>query len=151
MIGHQDIVIASNEITKNIHRELFHLSEECYILMHDRLIGMALYSFCKNTERLHLALNWADMLRFGTAHETPSKGDIILLLKKIGVSTEELHPFVDSLNDILAYLYYGKRFDVLRRLCSETKRNLERNIKGPARVNCHLIYEETRSIIASSL
>lgn len=168
MTAVQEIVIASNERTKNIHKELFHFPEECYILINGNsvincestAIGRQL---CENAERVHLALNWADMMRFGTGSkknhrffgvlpwcEKPATGDILILLKKVGLSEKELQPFKDSIYDILAYLYYGKRFDILRRLCSVIKRNLERDI-GSLKVNCHLIYEETGSIIASSL
>lgn len=156
MITVQEIVIASNERTKNIHKELFHFPEECYILINGNpvinyepsTISRQLY---ENAERVHLALNWADMMRFGTWREKPATGDILILLKKVGLSEKELQPFKDSIYDILAYLYYGKRFDVLRRLCSVIKKNLERDMKALARINCHLIYEETGSIIASSL
>lgn len=154
MIALQEIVIASNELTKNIHRELFHFADESYILI-DSVIrfepSAIIKQLCKDAERIHLALNWTDMMRFGTWCEKPATGDILILLKKVGLSDKELQPFKDSIDDILAYLYYGKRFDILRRLCSAIKRNLENNIKGAARVNCHLIYEETCSIIASSL
>lgn len=156
MIALQEIVIASNELTKNIHRELFHFDEKCYILINSTSLincepSTISHQICKDAERIHLALNWTDMMRFGTWCEKPATGDILILLKKIGLSDKELQPFKDSIDDILAYLYYGKRFDILRRLCSAIKRNLENNIKGAARVNCHLIYEETCSIIASSL
>ncbi|MFN3479091.1 MAG: hypothetical protein ACK415_01790 [Thermodesulfovibrionales bacterium] len=154
MIALQEIVIASNERTKYIHKELFRFADESYILI-DSLIrfdpSAIRLQLCENAERVHLALNWTDMIRFGTGREKPATGDILILLKKVGLSEKEIQPFRDSIYDILAYLYYGKRFDILRRLCSVIKQNLERDIKGSARVNCHLIYEETGSIIASSL
>lgn len=150
MIALQEIVIASNELTKKVHRELFRLGDEYYILIdsYQGLIQRA--SRWENLERIHLALNWHDMMRFGTGRERPSKGDILVFLKKAGLSDREISPFRDPANEILAYLYYGKRFDILRRVCAETKRNSEKNLRG-IRVNCHLIYEEISSIIASSL
>lgn len=154
MIAVQEIVIASNERTKNIHKELFRFADESYILIDSAIrfeTSDISRQLCENVEKVHLALNWADMLRFGTGREKPATGDILILLKQVGLSEKELQPFKDSIYDILAYLYYGKRFDILRRLCSVIKRNLERDMKGSARVNCHLIYEETCSIIASSL
>lgn len=156
MIAVQEIVITSNERTKNIHKELFHFPDECYILINSTSFihcepSTISKQLCKAVERVHLALNWTDMVRFGTWCEKPATGDILILLKTVGLSDKELRPFKDSIDDILAYLYYGKRFDILRRLCSVIKKNLERDMKGSARVNCHLIYEETGSIIASSL
>lgn len=150
----QEIVIASNEPAKDIHKGLFHLDEKCYILLSNNSTILCepstIYSLNKNLERIHLALNWTDIVRFCTWSDSPTEGEILLLLKKIGLTDEELRPFKGSIKDILPYLYFGKRFDILRRLCSEAKKKLEKDLRT-VRVNCHLIYEETGSIIASSL
>lgn len=149
-----EIVIASNESTMCIHRDLFRLPEESYVLIDGCPIGSLLSKegLAKAQDlKIHLALNWADLMRLATGKESPGKGDIIMLMKKVGLTAIELQPINDPMNEMMAFLYYGKRFDILRRLCSETKRNVERNFKGLVRINCHLIYEEASAIIASSL
>jgi hypothetical protein len=152
MTGTDEIVIASNELTMDVHKSLFHLPDEWYILMNG-ITFESLSSITKELKRLHLSLNWLDMIRFGTWQEAPDWRDTFLLLKKVGITIDELKPFRDSpVTDILPYLYYGKRFDILRRICAVTKKNIEQKIMGKiAKVNCHLVYEETSSIIASSL
>lgn len=146
----REMVIASNELTKNIHRDLFRFPDEYYILIDSDILGL-ISSHVDRVERIHLALNWPDMMRLAAWCERPDKGDILLLMKKVGLSAGELKPINDPFNEMLPYLYYGKRFDILRRLCSETKKNIERHIKGQKMVNCHLIYEEAAAIVASSL
>lgn len=148
----REIVIASNESTRRIHRDLFRFPDESYILIDsDPFAGLFDMEGSQSELRIHLALNWPDMIRLATGRERPGKGDIILLMKKVGLSVKELQPFNDPMNELMAFLYYGKRFDILRRLCAETKKTVERNIKASARINCHLIYEEVSAIIASSL
>lgn len=145
-----EIVFASNELTKDIHRELFRFPEECYILINHNLIK-SISSYCDKVERIHLAVNWQDMIRLGTGCEKPDKGSIFLLMKKVGLTDRELQHFNDPMTELLSYLYFGKRFDVLRRLCTVTKKGLEKNLKGLARFSCHLVYEDVSAIIASNL
>lgn len=154
MITNREIVIASNEFIKRVHQDLFHISEECYIIIDPSILweSSVISRYINgDIERVHFVLNWTDIMKVCTWCERPVKGDILLLLKRVGLSDKELQPFRDSLDDILTYLYYGNRFDILRRLCTEAKRKIEKNLKGSAIYYCHLVYEETSSIIASSL
>ena len=80
-------------------------------------------------------------------------GDAFFLLRNTGISREELLPFRDSdISDLFPWLYYGKRFDILRKICVAAKTNAERHIKNrDTRVHCHLSSVDTNRIVASSL
>lgn len=83
----------------------------------------------------------------------PAVGDIFTLLRNEGISSEELQQFKASdINDLFPWLYYGKRFDILRRLCHIAKRKVEGNFKKYSiAVECHIIAEDIKKIVASSL
>ena len=98
-------------------------------------------------------MSWPNILQISLWTAKPSTGDIFTLLRNEGISSEELQPFKASdINDIFPWLYYGKRFDILKRLCHIAKRRVEGNFKKYfLAVECHIIAEDTKKIIASSL
>jgi len=52
---------------------------------------------------------------------------------------------LSDINDIFPWLYYGKMFDILRRLCHIAKRKVEDNFKKYfIVVECHIIAEDTK-------
>jgi len=58
---------------------------------------------------------------------------------------------LDTIN-LFPWLYYGKRFDVLRKICFAAKTNAERHVRNrEMRVHCHLSSADTNRIVASSL
>ncbi len=79
--------------------------------------------------------------------------DVFIVLKNAGVTDSELKPFASSpVADMLPYLYYGKRIDVIKKICRLAGRQIESRIKkGGLRADCHLILEDAPRIIASSL
>jgi len=79
--------------------------------------------------------------------------DAIYVLKSAGMSYSELSPFKDGLpEDIFPVLYYGKNFDMLRKVCNIAKRMAESRLKSKfSRIDCHLVSDESNRIIASSL
>ena len=93
------------------------------------------------------------MVMLALGKTKPHMGDMFLLLRRAGIKAEELVPFRESeLGDIFPWLYYGRRFDVLRRICQAAKVNAERYLRNNnARVHCHLVVEDIPAIIASSL
>jgi len=83
----------------------------------------------------------------------PPVFDVISLLKKAGVGEAELLPFKTAdINDLFPWLYYGRKFDVVRKVCSVAKAKTEAKITGKyVPVICHLLSDDTERIVASSL
>lgn len=145
-------VFASSPASKDAHKNLYHFSENSYIITGENLME-SIIEFGEDLSRLHIASTWVIMLRLAMWKARPHMGDMFLLLKNAGVKAEELAPFRESEpGDIFPWLYYGRRFDVLRRICQAAKANAEKYLKDTnARVHCHLVVEDTPEIIASSL
>ena len=104
--------------------------------------------------KIHLVMGWPNILQISLWKTAkPAVGDIFTLLRNEGISSEELKPFKASdINDIFPWLYYGKRFDILRRLCHIARRKVEDNFKKYSiAVECHIIAEDTKKIVASTL
>ena len=104
--------------------------------------------------RIHIVLEWENILRVSSWKPArPDAGDAFILLKNSGVSTQELQPFKTAdINDLFPWLYYGKRLDVLRKICHAAKRQMEGHLKNHTiRVDGHLIADDTKRIVASSL
>ena len=145
-------VFVSSPAAKDAHKNLYHFSETSYIITGEDLME-SLIGFRGNLSRLHIASTWTIMVGLAIWRARPHRGDMFLLLRNAGISAEELAPFRESeVGDIFPWLYYGKRFDVLRRICQTAKASTERYLKEKdARVHCHLVVEDIPQIIASSL
>ncbi|HET6513657.1 MAG TPA: hypothetical protein VFG09_00705 [Thermodesulfovibrionales bacterium] len=145
-------VIVSSEVSRRAHRELYHCAEEAYRMVNGDILE-AVKDFSGDFRRLHIASTWKDLLKLVSWTSDPRIGDLFLILKNIGVKTEELLPFRESdIGDIFPWLYYGKRFDALRKLCQIAKTNAERHLKNrDTRVYTHLVAEDLGNIVASSL
>jgi len=147
-----DIVFASNEASRNAHRELYHFREQSYIIVTDNLIE-TITAFKGDLNKLHISSNWADIIKLAVWKSEPGVGDVFFLLRNMGITSEELLPFRDAeIADLFPWLYYGKRFDVLRKICFAARTNVEKHIRNKeARIHCHLTSEDTNRIVASSL
>jgi hypothetical protein len=147
-----ELVFASSPASKDAHKSLYHFPESSYIITGEDLMD-SLVRFGGDASRLHIASPWAIMVGLAAGKRSPQVGDLFLLLRNAGVVAEEMTPFRHSeIADVFPWLYYGRRFDVLRKICQTAKANAERQLKGKeARVQCHLVVEDTCQIIASSL
>jgi hypothetical protein len=108
----------------------------------------------KCPSRIHMVLGWENILRVSSWKSTrPAASDAFILLRNSGIGSYELQPFKTSdVNDLLPWLYYGKRLDILRRICHTAKKQLENHLQSRIiRVDSHLIADDTKRIIASSL
>jgi len=161
--GSQELVICDSECSRIAHKELFHFSDEVYILageqdnVFDTILGI-MNTFNASPDRgpsrIHMVLGWENILRVSSWKLTrPDAGDAFILLKNSGVSAQELQPFKTSdITDIFPWLYYGKRFDVLRKICNAAKKQMEGRLKNHnIRVDGHLIADYTKKIVASTL
>ncbi len=161
--GSHELVICDSECSRIAHKELFHFSDEVYILageqdnFFDTVLGMVeSVNAVPETgpSRIHIVLKWENILRVSSWKSArPAAGDAFILLKNSGVSTQELQPFKTAdINDLFPWLYYGKRFDVLRKICHAAKKQMEGRLKSHTiRVDGHLIADDTKRIVASSL
>lgn len=145
-------VFASSPESKDAHKKLYHFSESSYVITGEDLME-SIMEFRGGFTRLHIASTWNSMVKIAVWKTRPHIGDVFLLLRNAGINAEELALFRESeVGDIFPWLYYGKRFDVLRRICQTAKANTERYLKDKeTRVHCHLVAEDTPQIIASSL
>ena len=156
-----ELVICDSETASQVHMELFRSGDIQYIIS-DKAAGLLDYlshiinAYCLSSplRKIHLVMGWPNILQISLFKASrPSAGDVFTLLRNEGISSEELKPFKASdINDIFPWLYYGKRFDILRRLCHIAKRKVEDNFKKYSiAVECHIIAEDTKKIVASSL
>jgi hypothetical protein len=146
-----EAVLVSDNEAKKLHRELYHCDEDAYRIAEDLLASVVALS--ADLRRVHIVAAWTDILRLALWKQEPKTGDLILLLRGIGVKSEELLPFRGAnTGDIFPWLYYGKRLDTLRKICRIAKENAERHLRNrEARVHTHLVSEEVHCIVASSL
>jgi len=153
--GRHEIVISESLSTKEAHKSLFRFDDDAY-----RIAGEGLFSAIEQSVRdgalkIHVSGGWEWMLRLALWKEgRPARGEVFFLLKTLGLSDDDLRPFASSdWNDIFHFLYYGRRFDVLRRLCNKAREVAEARVacNGSVRINCHLVAEGTGMIVASSL
>ncbi len=159
----RELVICDSENSRLAHKEIFHFSDEVYILSGEQdnvfdtiLLMTDTFNEAPATgpSRIHIVLRWENILRVSSWKlRRPDVGDVFLLLKNSGVSAQELQPFKTAdINDLFPWLYYGKRLGVLRKICHAAKRQMEGRLKNHTiRVDGHLIADDTKQIVASSL
>jgi hypothetical protein len=150
----REIVIFQDEISRKSHKALFSLDDACYRQSRINIVDSVLEVAQAGLSKLHISADWENILKVAVwTCDSPLIHDVISLVKKCGVKEEDLMPFKRSdINDILPWLYYSNRTDVLRKICSAAKTRIESRIDSrKVLVYCHLVSGETENIIASSL
>lgn len=163
LMENHEIIICDTVVAKQAHKELFRYSDDAYVTGDG---AQKIFHIISNTvnscngesnscpSKIHLVLSWLNLLQVSLWQaKKPTTGDVFTVIKNVGVSSHELQPFKTSdINDIFPWLYYGKRFDMLRKLCHKAKKQMECNLKNHSiRVDCHLVADDTKRIVASSL
>ncbi|MBI5847839.1 MAG: hypothetical protein HZB31_07820 [Nitrospirae bacterium] len=150
----REVVLAVNDLAAQAHKELYAFEASRYRISGTDLFASLLSVFEKGADRLHIVADWENLLRIALwSPGKPPLFDVLSLLKKSGAAEAELQPFGKAeISDLLPWLYYGRKFDILRRLChaARSKAEAKANRKG-MHVYCHLVSDESRCIIASSL
>lgn len=149
----REVVICQDEASKSSHKMLFSLQDECYV-QSDNLIETILKISAVGVSKLHVAAGWENILKTAVwSCEKPLISEVVALIRRNGVSEDELRPFQNSdINDIFPWLYYANRFDILRRICNAAKTRIEAKIDARrVLVYCHLVSGDTAKIVASSL
>jgi hypothetical protein len=152
--GFGEVVICQNRVSMQAHKELFLFEDIRYVICGENFID-SMHSLAeKGPDRIHIAVDWENLLK--TAFWTdsaPPMFEVLALLKRSGAAEGELVPFKKSdIADLFPWLYYGGKFDILRRICNSAKAKAEQKInRKSVRIYCHLVSEESMRIIASSL
>lgn len=146
----QEIALCQNEVTRIAHKELFDFSDDSYIVSSD-IIREILKIQTSEIVRVHLCLNWSGLFNVILWSEELSRPLIKKILIKAGLEEGELKNVADTDPLILFHwLYYGKRFKILRKLCLMARDTVQDKVRA-VRFECHLIAEEIPRIVASTL
>lgn len=160
--NHQ-IIICDSEISKNAHKELFHYNDDEYIIIDEahiifdrifKTVKLCNSDLSSCPSKIHVVLNWLNILQISLwKAEKPTVGELFTILRNAGIKSDELQPFkTGDASDLFPWLYYGKRFDILRKICHAAKKQMESHLKNHfTRVDCHLVADDTKRIVASSL
>ncbi len=149
-----EIVLYRGESSRQSHKALFALADSCYIPLGHDIIGDIFSAAGEGITKLHILAGWEEMLKVALwSSARPTHAEVFSLMKRASVDDAELAPFRDAdINDIFPSLYYGKRFDILRKVCHAAKAKAEAKIsKKNLLVYCHLASEDVSRIVASNL
>ena len=150
----REIVIFEDECSRESHKALFFLDDACYKRNDKNIINTILEAAQAGLSKLHISAGWENILKIAVwTCDGPMIHEVMALLRKTGLREEDLTPFKHAhINDIFPWLYYGNRFDILRRICGTAKTRIESKIDSrTVLVYCHLVSEETEKTIASNL
>ncbi|MBN2655366.1 MAG: hypothetical protein JXR79_09710 [Nitrospirae bacterium] len=158
----RDLVYCDSRAAIRAHRKLFDFSPDAYLIEEDHSLipaRLSLLSGCNSTEplhpaKLHIVLNWVNMLKLANwAEQKPAVSELVLVFKKVGIRSDELHPFLSGdVEDIFPWLYYSNRHETFKKICYAAKGSLETRLKkSDIRIHCHLFYEQEQIIVSSSL
>jgi|MudIll2142460700_1097286.scaffolds.fasta_scaffold119472_3 hypothetical protein len=149
-----ELVLVQHELSKKIHQELFSFDESRYIMAGNDILESILALAGQGVDKMHIAADWKHLLMIALwMPSQPSVFDVMNLLKKYGASDDELAPFRTSdADDFFPWLYYGRKFDMLRKICNAAKAKAESRVsRKHMHIICHLVSEDTSRIVASSL
>lgn len=159
---YREIGICDSGASQHAHRDLYRFADDAYLVLTEHtdpfeefsrlVLGCARESKCSGF-RMHVVFHWRALLQVAAWKEPLTWPDIYLMLKDAGVEPAEMQPFRDgNPEDLFPWLYYGKRLDVLRRICLRAKRKLDDILSlHDIRTLCHLVADDPQCIIASSL
>jgi len=151
--GKHEVVISEDELSKEAHQSLFRFRDEHYHLCDGDAFESLRNALNRGAIKIHLSGSWTWILSFAIGQKEPKRGDVFYLLKSCGIKEEELVPFRKAdVEDIFHFLYYGKRFEVLRKVCHRAKNQTEQMLgKEGVSIHCHIVSNITSQIVASSL
>ncbi|HSW64646.1 MAG TPA: hypothetical protein VLH56_15255 [Dissulfurispiraceae bacterium] len=162
VIRHREVAVCSGADAARLHQDLYRLADGAYITLTEGPASFpelaALMQACEEDRtcrefRLHVTVGWEALLHLATGKTALRRPDILLVLIDAGVKPEEMQPFREApAADLFPWLYYAKRFDVLRRLCRSVKRKIDMRFAArDIRTVCHLVGDDGKTIVASSL
>jgi hypothetical protein len=152
--AYHELVLVQHGISKKVHQELFSFEDSRYIMAGNDILESILALAGQGVDKMHIAADWKHLLMIAFwMPSQPPVFDVMNLLKKHGASDDDLKPFRTSdVDDLFPWLYYGRKFDMLRKICNAAKAKAEsRASRKHLHIICHLISEDTSRIVASSL
>ena len=152
--AYREVALVQNEAARRAHQELFSFDDSRYVMCGGNIIESVSSLAAQGVDKMHVATDWEHLLRIALwSSSVPPLYEVLNLLKRLGVSDPELAPFRSSgINDLFPWLYYGKKFDTLRRLCNVAKAKAETGVEtARPHVICHLVADDAMRIVASSL
>ena len=149
-----EMVLVQQEVSRKVHQELFSFDDSHYFDAGNDILGSILSLAEQDVDKMHIAADWEHLIMIALwVPFQPPIFEVINLLKKHGSSHDELVPFMTSdINDLFPWLYYGNKFDMLRKICNAAKAKAESRIsRKHMHIICHLVSDESAKIVASSL
>jgi hypothetical protein len=147
----EEIVLCQDISLKGAHQELFNFSDSSYLVINDLRKEILGLNEIKKPLKVHLCVNWHGLLEVILWTDKPASSFVLRVLKNAGIDEKEIKEFKDT--DTLTFfhwLYYGRRFKILRKLCYMAKNIVQEKVRG-VRFELHLIAEENSRIVASTL
>lgn len=149
-----EMVLVQQEVSKKVHQELFSFDDSRYVVAGNDILESILSLAEQGVDKIHITADWKHLLMIALwVPSQPPIFEVINLLKKHGSSDDELAPFMTAdINDLFPWLYYGNKFDMLRKICNAAKAKAESQIRRKhLHIICHIVSEESARIVASSL
>ena len=150
----REIVLYQGEAAKKSHQHLFALDDSCYFPAGQSIVSSILSADLDDVSKLHISVGWEAMIELALwTSGKPVVNDVLFLLKRAGIGDDEIAPFMKAeVGDIFPWLYYGKRFDVLRKICNTAKTRVDAKLeRKKLLVYCHLSMDDAGRIVASNL
>jgi len=148
------MVLFDDEVSRNFHKKLFSFDDDSYRAAGTGMTDAILAAAGEDVVKVHIAVKWEGLLAVALwTRDKPSIGDVVDLVRRSGVLRHELAPFQQAeIGDIFPWLFYGRKFDVLRKICNAAKARAESmaNKKIP-KIDCYLVSDEGGGIVASSV
>ncbi|HIJ59688.1 MAG TPA: hypothetical protein HPP56_03625 [Nitrospirae bacterium] len=146
----------------SIHKKIFHLPDDNYFICTegqsflskiDQLVS-SLFGSKDIPIKVHIVIDWETLFRlllWKDEHITVKQAYMLLI--DAGLTRIDIEPFLNSsLMDLFPSIYYSKRLEVLRRLCSKVKKTVEAKFSTYGlKTDCHLVPKGIDLITASSL
>lgn len=152
--AYREVALVQHEVSKQAHQELYAFEDSRYVMSGTNILDSILDLAAEGVDKMHIAADWQRLLMIALwTPSMPPSFDVMGLLRKSGAGESELLPFRNSdINDLFPWLYYGSKFDILRRICNAAKAKAESRIgRKHTHIICHLVAADNLRIVASSL
>ncbi|NJD55750.1 MAG: hypothetical protein FIA94_05005 [Nitrospirae bacterium] len=152
--AYREVALVQHEASRQAHQELYSFENSRYVTAGTNILDSILALAAEGVDKMHITADWMHLLMIALwTPSTPSRFEVMGLLRKSGAGEAELAPFRNSdINDLFPWLYYGSKVDILRKICNAAKTKAESHIgRKHLHIICHLVADDKVKIVASSL
>jgi hypothetical protein len=152
--AYREVALVQHAASKQAHQELYSFEDSRYVTAGANILDSILALADEGVDKIHIAADWMHLLMIALwTPSIPSGFEVMGLLRKSGAGDAELAPFRNAdINDLFPWLYYGSKFDILRKICNAAKTKAELRIgRKHLHIICHLVADDKLRIVASSL